>query len=145
MKPLFHLLHGSLGVRQGLALIVTSLPLLAILALIVYLIDWGLKQLMPYSIWQIVSEQQTFQQFLYDAGPYLYGLLVAFVISTLADKLVEGSGKWAVRIRKLIKSPMALITGIIVRGILPFIIAIPVKLYLVTIDSFFVNRIGKPK
>ena len=144
-KPFFHLLHGTLGLGRSLALVLVSVPLLAVLALILFLIDWGLKQLMPYSIWQIVSDKLTFQQFLYDAGPYLYGLLVAFVISALADKLIEGSGTWAVRLRKLIKSPMSIITGAIVRLVLPFIVALPVILYLVTIDRFFVNRIGKLK
>ena len=38
---------------------------------------------------------------------------------------------------------MSLITGAVVRVLLPFIMAIPVMLYLVTIDRFFVNRIGK--
>jgi predicted acylesterase/phospholipase RssA len=143
LKPLFHLLHGTLEPGRSLALAIVSLPLLATLALILYLIDMGLKQLMPYSIWQIVSEQKVFQQFLFDAAPYLYGLLVAFVISALADKIVKGSGKWADRLRNLIKSPMSLITGTLIRVLLPFLIAIPVMLYLATIDRFFVNRIGK--
>jgi len=100
---------------------------------------------MSYSIWQVITSQYYFQQFLNYAAPYLYGLLVASVISTFADKLIEGSGKWAVRIKKLIKSPMSLITGALIRGLLPVIFALPIILYIYTIDWFFVNKIGKMK
>ena len=144
-KPLIHMFNGTLGFGQSLALLLVSVPVVVLLALILYVINWAFKLMMTYSIWQVISSQEYFQRFLNDAAPFLYGLLVAFVISTLADKLIEGGGKWAVRIRKLIKSPMALITGALTRVLLPAIFALPIILYIYTIDWFFVNKIGKLK
>ena len=144
-KPLRHLFNGALGIFQSLVLLLISVPSVALLVLILYVINWGLKQLMSYGVWQIISDPQIFQQFLFDAAPFLYGLLIAFVISMLADKLIKGSGKWVVRIRNLIKSPMALITGALTRVLLPAVFALPIMLYLYTIDWFFVNKIGKLK
>lgn len=143
MKPLKHLLKGTMNFGQSLKLLLVSMPVVALLVLILYLINLGIEQVMSYSIWQIVSDQHVFQQFLYDAAPYLYGVLIAYVISVLADKLIEGSGKWAVRIKKLIKSPMAFVTGAFTRVLLPVIFALPIIVYIHTIDRFFVNNIGK--
>ena len=144
-KPFILMFKGTLGFGQSLVLLLLSVPVVAILAFILYLISMGFGLLMSYSIWQVITNQDYFQRFLNDAAPYLYGLLVAFTISTLADKLIESTGKWAVRIRKLIKSPMSLITGALIRVILPAIFALPVILYIYTIDWFFVNKIGKLK
>lgn len=143
MKPFAHLLNGTLTFGQSLQLLLVSIPVIASLALILYVVNLGIEQVMSYGIWQIVTDQHVFQQFLYDAAPYLYGVLIAFVISTLADKLIEGSGKWAVRIKKLIKSPMAFVTGAFTRVLLPVIFALPIIVYIHTIDRFFVNNIGK--
>jgi NTE family protein len=142
-KPFVHLLNGTLSFGQSVQLLLTSIPVVATLMLILYAINLGVEQVMSYSIWQIVSDQQVFQRFLFDTAPYLYGVIAAFVISMLADKLIEGSGKWAVRIRKLIKSPMALVTGIFTRVLLPVIFALPIIVYIHTVDRFFVNNIGK--
>ena len=139
------MLKGTLGFGQSLAVLLVSVPVVALLALILYAINKGFGLLMSYSFWQVITNQNYFQRFLYDTAPYLYGFLVAFVISTLADKLIEGSGKWAVRIKKLIKSPMSLITGALIRVLLPAIFALPIILYIYTIDWFFVNKIGKLK
>lgn len=144
-KPLIHMIKGTMGLGQSLSLLLVSVPVIALLVLILFWINKGLSLLMPYSIWQIITDQDCFQQFLNDAAPYLYGLLVAFVISILADKLIKSSGKWLVRLKKLIKSPMSLITGVLIRFLLPAIFALPIILYIYTIDWFFVNRIGKLK
>jgi NTE family protein len=144
-KPLIHMLKGTLGFGQSLAMLLVSVPIVALLALILYAINKGFDLLMSYSIWQVITNQDYFQRFLNDAAPSLYGLLVAFVISILADKLIESSGKWAVRVKKLIKSPMSLITGALTRVLLPAIFALPIILYIYTIDWFFVNKIGKLK
>jgi len=143
IKPLLHLLNGTMGFGQSLQLLLVSIPVVASLALILYLIDLGIEQVMSYGIWQIVTDQYVFQQFLFDTAPYVYGVLIAFVISMLADKLIEGSGKWAVRIKKLIKSPMAFVTGTFTRVLLPVIFALPIIVYIHTIDRFFVKNIGK--
>jgi len=143
LKPLFHMLNGTLGIGQSIALLLVSIPVVGLLWFILYLINLGVYKLLDYSIWQIVTDQEIFRQFLFDAGPYLYGILVAFVISILANKLIEGSGKWAVRIRNTIKSPMSLVTGAFTRVLLPAIFALPIIVYIYTIDWFFVNKIGK--
>jgi NTE family protein len=143
LKPVFHMLNGTLGIGQSLALLLVSVPVVALLALILYWINWGLNQLLPYSIWQIVTDLKVFQQFLYDTGPFLYGLLIAFAISALASKFIEGSGKWVVSIRKAIKSPMSLVIGTFTRVLLPAIFALPIIVYIYTIDWFFVKKIGK--
>lgn len=143
MKPLIHLFKGTMSFGQSLQLLLVSIPVIAVLVLILYLINLGIEQVMSYGIWQIVTDQDVFQQFLHDTAPYLYGVFIAFVISALADKLIEGSGKWAVRIRKLIKSPMALVTGVFTRVLLPVVFALPIIVYIHTIDRFFVKSIGK--
>jgi len=143
MKPLIHLLKGTMGFGQSLKLLLVSIPVVASLALILYLINLGIEQLMSYGIWQIVSDPKVFQEFMHDTAPFLYGVLIAFVISALADKLIEGSGKWAVRIKKLIKSPMAFVTGTFTRVLLPVVFALPIIVYIYTIDRFFVKNIGK--
>lgn len=147
LKPLFHMLKGTLGPVDSVAMLLVSVPLIVLLGLILYAINWVLKYftIIDYDIWQLISSPEIFQHFLHAAAPYLYGLLIAFLISTLADKLIEGSGKWAVRIRSLIKSPMSIITGSVTRILLPAIFALPVILYIYTIDQFFVKKIGKPK
>ena len=128
---------------QSLKLLLVSIPLVALLALILYLINLGIEQVMSYGIWQIVSDQLVFQRFMHDIAPFLYGVLIAFVISALADKLIEGSGKWAVRIKKLIKSPMTFVTIVFTRMLLPVVFALPIIVYIYTVDCFFVNSIGK--
>jgi len=143
LKPLFHMVGGTLGPAKSISLLFISVPVIGLLALILYLINLGINQLLGYSVWQIVTRQEVFQQFLFEAGPYIYGILVAFVISILANKLIEGSGKWAVRIRNVIKSPMSLLTGAFTRLILPAIFALPIILYIYTIDWFFVKKTGK--
>ncbi len=142
-KPLFLVLTGTAGFSKSLGLAVVSLPLIASLAAIFYLVDLGLEQIMPYSIWQILTDQNVFQQFMYDAAPYLYSLLVAFLLSRLANTFIEGSGKWTVRLRKVIKSPMSFVIGTMVRLVLPVVFAIPIIIYVLTIDKYFVRVLGK--
>ncbi len=143
LKPLKHLLKGTMSFGQSLKLLLVSIPVVALLLLILYLINLGVEQLLSYGIWQIVSEQKVFQSFMHDTAPFLYGVLIAYVISALADKLIEGSGKWAVRIRNLIKSPMTFVTIAFTRVLLPVIFALPIIVYVYTVDRFFVNNIGK--
>lgn len=142
-KPLFHVLTGTAGFGKSLGLFVVSLPFLASLAALVYLADVILDQIIPYSVWDILTDREVFQQFVWQAAPFLYALLVAFLLSRLADTFIEGSGKWATRLKNLIKSPMVFVIGTIIRVILPAVFAIPIIIYVYTIDRYFVRVLGK--
>ena len=107
------------------------------------LYDVILDQIIPYSVWDILTDREVFQQFVWQAAPFLYALLVAFLLSRLADTFIEGSGKWATRLKNLIKSPMVFVIGTIIRVILPAVFAIPIIIYVYTIDRYFVRVLGK--
>jgi NTE family protein len=142
-KPLLHVLNGTAGFGKSIGLLVVSLPLIAVLVGLAYLINWVLLQVMPYSLWQIATDVKVFQKFMFDAAPVLYALLIAFVVSWLADRFIEGSGKWVVWIRKIAKSPMSFIVGTVTRLVLPAIVAIPIVVYVYTIDRYFVKVLGR--
>jgi len=142
-KPLFHVFKGALSAQQILKLLVVSLPVLISVFVIFYGINWGLNKMFDFNLWHILTNAEAFQQFMTNIAPFLYDYLVIIIISIVASKMVKGSGKWVTYIRKLIKSPISIPVGLMVRVILPFIFALPVFLYLHTIDKFFVNSIGK--
>lgn len=142
-KPLFHLFKSTLNLRQYFTLILVSLPVLALLAVIFYGIDYGVQQYFNISVWRIITDQATFSQFVSDIAPIIYGLIITFVISIVASKMVKGCGKWVTLIRKSIQSPVSLVVGFVMRFLLPVIFSIPIRLYLSTIDKYLINSIGK--
>lgn len=142
-KPLFHLVGGALSAGDALLLIILSLPLLALLLGVIWLACVAFESAMGFPLWRVFVSLEDFQKLAHASSPAVYGIIVAFVISTLADKFVEGSGSWVNMMRKVIKFPMSFITTIATRLVLPFIIAIPVWLYLLTIDWFYVTKIGR--
>jgi NTE family protein len=80
---------------------------------------------------------------MWNIAPAIYVIIVSFVISKVADMLIRGSGKWAQWIQKLLKGPMSLISGFFIRGLLPAIFAIPIIIYVHTIDRYFIKVMGK--
>lgn len=142
-KPLLHALSGGAGFVKSLGLLAVSLPLVVSLAVIAYLVDLAVRAATSYGIWSIVTDAATFEKFLSEWALTIYGIIVAFVLSAIADFFIEGIGKWADRIRKLLRSPMALIVGTIIRVILPVVFAIPILVYLYTIDLYFVRVLAK--
>jgi len=142
-KPFLHFFKGTLDTKQKINLILVSLPLVLFFLLFLFIIDFGLKQYFNINILGIILHKKEFQQFLTAIAPALYIIIVTAVCSTVLSKLVPGSGKWVTRIRVLIKSPVTLVVGSVVRVLLPALFAFPVWLYLQTIDKFYIKSIGK--
>lgn len=145
LKPYFHLFKGTLNMSKSVALVVWSLPMLAMLFGILFGLNWLTMEFYGPSLWNIISSKEVFQQVMSDIAYPLYWLLIFKLISVLADVFIEGSGKLVGFARMLLKLPMTVITGVITRFVLPILGAIPINLYLVTIDRFFVKQIGRLK
>lgn len=143
LKPLLYVINGATGWGQALGLLVVSLPLIASLAAIFWLLDWGLKHYAGIDVFGILTDVAEFQLFMGQAAPAIYAIAIAFILSKLADLLIRGSGKWAGRIQRWLKSPMSLISGIFVRALLPVVFSIPVIIYVYTIDRYFIRPTGK--
>jgi NTE family protein len=143
LKPLLYAVTGATAIGRSLGLLLVSLPFLASLIVIFAAIDWGVKKYLKYDIWRIITDPEYFRVFLSDAAPGIYVVIVAFVLSTLAEKMIRGSGRWAGLIQQVLKGPMSLITGLVLRVVLPAVFAIPVILYVHTIDRYFVKVMGK--
>lgn len=142
-KPLFHVLKGTLNIKQIISLALVSLPVIALLWGIFYMINFGMNKYLGINIWDIITSKHAFQNFIFNIAPELYVLIVTLIASMILSKMVQGSGKWATLIRKLIKSPVSFVVGLAIRIILPAIFALPILLYLYTIDKFFIKSIGK--
>ena len=143
LKPLLYVLNGAASFAKSIGLLLVSLPLLISLAVIIFVIDWVLKTQLQIDVWKILTNEQAFQTFMWDIAPAIYVIIVSFVISKAADLLIRGSGKWAQWIQKILKGPMALITGFFIRALLPAIFALPIIIYLYTIDRYFIKVMGK--
>ncbi|RKZ96348.1 MAG: hypothetical protein DRQ43_04410, partial [Gammaproteobacteria bacterium] len=72
-------------------------------------------------------------------APALHGLLIIYILSALADKYISGSGRVLMWLRQIIKGPAMFITGLFTRFILPFLGAIPVLIYVYTIDQYYIK------
>lgn len=143
-KPLLYAVTGgATDIGKSLGLLLVSLPFVASLLAIFAAIDWAVEKTFHYDILRIITDPDSFQAFLSDAAPGIYFVVVAFVLSTLAEKLIRGSGRWAGLIQKVLKGPMSLITGLVLRVLLPAVFAIPVILYVHTIDRYFIKVMGK--
>lgn len=146
LKPLLYVLNGAASFGKALGLLAVSIPLIASLIVIFWAINRVLI-LIGFDICKILTDEIERQTFLAEVGPWIYGivisLILSFILSKLADLLIRGSGKWASRIQKLLKSPMSLITGFFVRALLPVVFSIPIIIYVYTIDRYFIKQMGK--
>jgi len=143
LKPLLYVLNGAVSFAKSLGLLLVSVPLLISLAVIIYAIDWVLKTQLKIDVLNILTNEKVFQTFMWDIAPAIYVIIISFVISKAADLLIRGSGKWARWIQKILKGPMSLITGFFIRALLPAIFAIPIVIYVYTIDRYFIKVMGK--
>lgn len=141
-KPFLYAVRGASSAAASLGLVLVSLPFLLSLILIVALIDWALKTYVGLDIWKVLTEKDAFQDFMWTAAPGLYVVIVAFALSKVADKVIRGSGSWASWIQTILKGPMAVISAVVVRIVLPPIVAIPVLLYLL-VDRYYVRVMGR--
>ena len=142
-KPLLYVFKGATSFGRSMGLFVVSVPLVASVIAIVAIIDWFLKTYLSIDLWRIVIDKDAFQAFLWRAAPSLYVILIAFVLSSIAERMIRGSGKWASLIQKVLKGPMSLISDLVVRVVLPAIFAIPVIVYVYTVDRYFIKVMGK--
>ena len=139
-KPLLHMLGGTLGLANSIRLTLVSLPLLLCLGAIAYGIDLAFVSYFGESIIQTLVDYDSFVSFIEQIAPALYYLLIVYIVSAVADKFSEGSGdvlKWI--IKWVFKGPAKLITGLFTRFILPFLGAIPVLIYVYTIDRYYIK------
>ena len=142
-KPLLYVFNRASGIDKAFGLVAVSLPFIASLVAIFGVIFWALKKYAGVDVWRILTDVYAFKSFLGDAAPAIYALVISLLLAKLADRLIRGSGKWASRIQKLMKSPMSLITGVFVRALLPVIFSIPIIIYVNTIDRYFIRRMGR--
>jgi len=142
-KPFLYAVKGATDLSKSIGLLLVSLPVLASLIAIFAIIDWAVKTYLGIDIWKIIIDRESFQAFLSDTAPSIYFILVAFVLSQIAEKMIRGSGRWAGLIQNVLKSPMSLISGLVLRVVLPAIFAIPVSLYVHTVDRYFIKVMGK--
>jgi len=141
-KPFLYAVRGASGPAKSLGLLLVSLPFLASVILILLLIDWALKTYVGLDVWKIVADQDAFRNFMWKAAPGIYGVLIAFVLSKVAETVIRGSGPWASWIQTILKGPMSLISALVVRIVLPPIFAVPVLLYLL-VDRYFIRVMGR--
>lgn len=142
-KPLMYVIKSATGFKQSLGLILVSVPVILSLALIFLLVHSLLESMLDINIWKIISDQESFQQFMFKAAPTIYLFLALFILSKAADALLRGTGKWINIFYQILKSPMRLIAGLFTRLILPLVFAIPIIIYLYTIDRYFIKAMGK--
>ncbi len=143
LKPLLYVFNGATSVGKSLGLLVVSIPLIASLIAIFWAIHWALKKYADINVYRILSDVTEFQAFMGEAAYAIYFIVISFILSKLAELLIRGSGKWASRIQKLLKSPMSLISGFFVRALLPVVFSIPIIIYLYTVDRYFIKQMGR--
>jgi len=143
LKPYYYVFRGASSARKALGLLLVSLPLAAVLCLIALAIDWLLKNYLGIDALKILTSRDAFQQFVWKIAPGIYSLVGFFILSKLADFAVQGSGKIAGWIRDILKGPMEIVKLLVIRAVLPAIGALPVAVYVVTIDRYFIRRMGR--
>ena len=151
LKPLLYVFNGATSLGKGLGLLVVSIPLIASLIAIFWAINFALGKIFRIDLYKILTDAAERQIFLTEVLPELttgvmsliLTLILSFVLSKVADLLIRGSGNWASRIQKLLKSPMSLINGFFIRALLPVVFALPIIIYIYTIDRYFIKQMGK--
>lgn len=143
LKPFIYACTGTVNLTKAFGLVVISLPLILSLVLIFGLIDWALINFAGINLWHIIINKVEFQQFIGEASIWLYAIMVSFILSKIANLVIRGSGKWMSRIQKVLKAPLSLIVGACIRVALPIIFALPIIIYIVTIDRYFIKVLGK--
>lgn len=149
LKP-FRMLGSAAGISKSIGLLFASLPLLASMFAMLYLANWGFYKVTGYSIVNILTDGIVFRQFINDKVlnelvDWLRPLLIVFTISLIGDRFISGSGRYITTIRKLIKSPLSFIISALTRFLLPAIFAIPIIIYIHTIDRYFIRVMGRIK
>lgn len=141
-KPYLYAIRGASSLRASLGLLVVSVPFALSVIAIALLIDWALKTYVGLDLWKILTDREYFQSFMGKAAPAIYALVVAFVLSKIADKVIPGAGDWTGWLQKALKGPMAVISALVLRVVLPPLAAIPVLLYLL-VDRYYIRVMGK--
>ncbi len=144
LKPLLYAWRGAVDRDCAWRLALVSLPFVATLIAIGVGIDLALERYLGIDVWRILRDQASFEQFMGAIAPAIYALLMALLLARLAEVVIRDGGSMATRVRWLLKGPLALIKGLFVRLLLPLIAALPVIVYLYTIDRYFVRVMGKP-
>jgi NTE family protein len=141
-KPYLYVVRGATRAGAALGLLVVSLPFVLSLVLIAALIHWALKTYADVDLWKVITDKSAFQEFVWNAAPAIYLLIVSFLLSKVAERVIRGSGALASWIQKILKGPMALISALVLRVVLPPLFAIPILLYLL-VDRYYVRVMGR--
>ena len=143
LEPVTQLVTIEPQQTGGLGLIAVSLPFVLSLVLIFGLINWALINFTGIDVWKIIFSDVEFKGFMEKASVWLYAIMVSFILSRVASLVIRGSGKWASKIQNVLKAPLSLIVGACIRVALPIIFALPIIIYVVTIDRYFIKVMGK--
>ena len=125
-------------------LALVCLPFVATLTALGVGIDQALKRGLGIDVWRILFDEAAFVAFANAIAPAIYALLVFFLLARFAETVIRGGGSMAIRVRWLLQGPLAIVRALFVRLLLPSIVALPVVVYLYTIDRYFVRVMGKP-
>lgn len=143
LKPSYYVLRGAASIAKAIQLMLVSLPLLASIAVLLLILDWGIEAYAGVGLWAIITDIDSFVLLVRELAPGIYVLLASFILSKLANLIIHDSGNWMSNLQKVLKGPMAIITGIVIRVLLPAIFAIPIVIYIYTVDRYFIKVMGK--
>ena len=147
LKPFIYALSGASSFSNTLGLLLVSLPVIASLVFLLFILDIAMEKFLGIDVLKALSDVEEFTRVLSDAAPGIYaliwGLLLALVLSKVADHFIRGSGKQISHIQKVLKAPLSFISSLILKIIIPAFFALPVYLYVHTIDRYFIKVMGK--
>jgi len=147
LKPFIYVFSGASSFTHALGLLLVSLPVIASLFFLAFIINSALKKFMTIDLLKALTNVDEFTRVVSDAAPTIYaliwGLVMAFILSKVADNLIRGSGKLISNIQTVLKAPLSFITSLVLKIILPAIFALPVFLYVHTVDRYFIKVMGK--
>ena len=147
LKPFIYAFGGASSFANTLGLLFVSLPVIGSLFLLFFLFDIALKKFLSIDVLKALSNVEEFSRVLSDAAPGIYaliwGLVLALLLSKIADHLIRGSGKHISKIQTILKAPLSFISSLVLKIIIPAIFALPVFLYIHTIDRYFIKVMAK--
>lgn len=143
LKPYIYLFKGALDFKKTLGLLINSIPLIVTFLLIIFAVDWGVKNFLDVDIRNVVTDMGAYKEFFADAALGITFVFLAWLLSAAVEMLIPGSSRLTRLIRMTLKGPMSFVTGVLLHIIIPALIAFPVWLYVCTVDKYYLKVIGK--
>lgn len=142
-KPFLYVFTGAVGINKALGLLAVSLPFVISLIAIFMLLDWSLQTYLNMAAWDVLSDINSFREFLGALAPVIYVILASFTFSIIGEKLTLTKQDGTMNISIVFKLPMALIRILVLKIALPVIFFIPLNIYIRTVDRYFTKVMGK--